>query len=247
MWEIRAMTSSSIRFFRSAAIAIFLLASPGLALAAETAPRVLVVSGEGKVTAKPDQAQVTSGVTTQAASAASAMSANSAAMNRVFATLKALGIPETKIQTSGLSVSPQYSNPKPGSNEPARVVGYQVSNEVTITIDDLAKVGPALDALVKSGSNQLNGVSFGIANPAPFAARALQSAVATATMKAKAVAQAAGIALGPIMSIEEGGTSIPRPMPMMRAMAFAAAPAPPPIAEGEETISASVTITYLIQ
>jgi hypothetical protein len=216
-------------------------------MGAETTQRTLVVSGEGKVTAKPDQAELTSGVTTQAATAASAMSANNAAMSKMLATLRVLGIPDNKIQTSSFSVSPQYSTPKLGSNEPSRVVGYQVSNQVTITIDDLTKVGATLDGVVKSGSNQLYGVNFQIANPAPLAAKALHSAVAIAIMKAKSMAQAAGVGLGPIVSLNEGSTYIPRPMPMMRAMSFAAAPAPPPVAEGEETVSASVTITYAIQ
>jgi len=215
------------------------------AFAAEANQRLLVVTGEGKTTAKPDQATITSGVATQAATAAQAVAENSTAMTRVFATLKAFGIPDNKIQTSNFSVYPQYSNPKPGSNEPSRIVGYQVSNEVTVTIDDLNKVGPALDALVKNGSNRLDGVSFGFANSAPLAARALQSAIANAITKAKAMAQAAGIGLGPIQSVSEGATSIPQPMPIMRAM-YAAAPAPP-IAGGEESITASVAITYIIQ
>ncbi len=229
------------------AIAVFIAGSSPLALAAgnDAGPRMLVVSGQGEVKAKPDQAQLSAGVISEAKTAAAALSANSAAMNKVFATLKSLGIPDNKIQTSNFSVNPQYPPYRQDNPEPHHIIGYQVSNQVTVIVDDLGKLGSALDALVKSGVNELNGISFGFAKPEILEEKARRAAVADAIAKAKGMAQAAGVTLGPILSIQEGGGTIPRPMPMlMRSMAAAA---PPPVAAGENTVSASVSITYSIQ
>jgi uncharacterized protein YggE len=228
------------------AIAVFIASSSPMAMAADNAPmpRMLVVSGEGKVMARPDQAQLSAGVVTEGKTAAAALSANNAAMNKVFATLKSLGIPDNKIQTSNFSVTPQYPPYNQTNPQPHRITGYQVSNQVTVIVDDLGKLGAALDALVKSGVNELNGVSFGFAKPDALEDRARRAAIANAIFKAKGMAQAAGVSLGPILSIQEGGSETPRPMPMMaRAMAAESVA----IAPGENTISASVSITYAIQ
>src|SRR5579871_6735331 len=130
-------------------------------------PRTINVSGQGEVSGKPDQARLSAGVLTQAPMAAAALSANTTAMNRIFAALKAAGIPDNKIQTSNFSVQPQYPPYKPDSPDARTIIGYQVSNQVSVVVDDLSKLGPALDALVKSGANQLGGVSFSIADPKP--------------------------------------------------------------------------------
>jgi uncharacterized protein YggE len=208
-------------------------------------PRTISVNGAGEVMGKPDQARLSAGVLTQAPSAAAALSANTAAMNRVFATLKTLGIPDNKIQTSNFSVQPQYPPFRPGATEPGAITGYQVSNQVTVILDDIAKLGPALDALVQSGSNRLGGVSFAIADPKPLAERARAAAVADAMAKAKTLAAAAGVALGPLLSIQEG-TAI-RPVPMFEARAALAVSGPPPVAIGEESVTVNVTMTYGIQ
>ena len=206
---------------------------------------MLSVSGTGEVKATPDQAQLSTGVVTQAATAAAALAANSRAMNGVFDTLKRAGIPEKNIQTSNFSVSPQYGNPKLGGAQ--RITGYQVSNTVTVTVTGLDKVGPALDALVAAGSNQIDGPNFTIADPKPLLAKAREDAVKDATARAQTLAAAAGVTLGPILSIGEGGAEYSPPRPMYRtAMAGLAAAPPPPVAGGEESVSANVLITWEI-
>ena len=207
-------------------------------------PRTIVVSGDGEVSAKPDQARLSAGVATQGQSAAAAMAANTTAMNRVFASLRAAGIPDNKIQTSNFSVQPQYSSIVSGPNnpDPQRITGYQVSNQVTVMVDDLAKLGPTLDALVKSGANQLGGIGFSIANPKPFVDRARSAAVADGAAKARNLAMAAGVNLGPLLSIQESGGVRPGPIFAARAVQIG-----PPIAEGEQTVTANVTMTYAIQ
>lgn len=226
--------------------AVLLIAAPTQhAAAAEAAQRSIVINGEGEVSAKPDSARLSAGVLSQAPTAAAALTANTTAMNQVFAALRAAGIPDNKIQTSNFSVQPQYAPYREGNPQPQRIVGYQVTNQVGVVVDDLSKLGPTLDALVRSGSNQLGGIAFFIANPKPMAERARAAAVADAMAKARTLAGAAGVTLGPVMTIQES-TSF-RPVPMYAMARLAADAGPPPVASGEESVSVNVTMTYAIQ
>jgi len=235
---MRSLLSAS---FSAAVLAAALFATTQAS--GQTAPpRTLSVSGTGEVKATPDQAQLSTGVVTQAGTAAAALAANSRAMNGVFDTLKRAGIAEKNIQTSNFSVSPQYGNPKPGGAP--HITGYQVSNTVTVMVVGLDKIGPAIDALVAAGSNQIDGPNFSIADPKPLLAKAREEAVKDATARAQTLA-AAGVTLGSILSIGEGGADYSPPRPMAR-MLMAADKAPTPIASGEESVSANVSITWEI-
>src|SRR5215471_11554367 len=207
------------------ACAAFVASNAARAAAAEPPTRLIVVTGEGEAAAKPDQARLSAGVVSQAQTAEAALADNSTAMTRVMATLKMAGIPDNKIKTSNFSVQPQYAIPSASNPTPRAIVSYNVSNQVTVTIDDLSKLGPALDALVKSGANQLGGIAFMIANPKPLADRARAAAVADGASKARTLAQAAGVTLGPVQAIQEGGAV--RPVPVFAAARALAAPAPP--------------------
>lgn len=221
--------------------ALILLPAASHAQDADHHLRLLTLSGEGEVRAVPDQAQLSAGVVSEAGTAAAALADNTDKMNAVFATLKKMGIPGKSIQTTDFSVAPQY--PPYNSSEERHITGYQVSNTVTVKLDDLKKLGPALDALVSAGANQVNSVSFAIADPKPLLARARAEAVKDATEKARAYAKAAGVTLGPVQSITEGGGNVVQPM--LRLMAPAAAPVP--VAAGEQTVSANVTISWRIE
>ena len=247
MWLFRRLILPPILATLFAVGAVTLIASQESrgAPAPDAPQRTIMVSGDGEVSAKPDQARLSAGVVTQAPNATAAMTANTAAMNRVFAALRMAGIPDNKIQTSNFSVQPKYSSAVSGPNnpDPQRITGYQVSNQVTVIVDDLMKLGPTLDALVRSGANQLGGIAFTIANPKPFAERARAAAVADAQAKARTLAMAAGVTLGPLMSIQESGGGRPGPV-------FALARAGqigPPIAEGEQMVTVNVQMTYAIQ
>lgn len=220
---------------------------PGLLLAASLSlpalaadPHTITMTGHGEIKAVPDTATVNAGVTTNAATAAAALSANSARMKQIFGALKKLGIPERDVQTTGFSVSPQYTNGD--NNNPRHLTGYQVNNEVSVRLEDVSRVGSTLDTLVAAGANQMNGISFDIANPAPVLEKARIQAVADARARAQTYAQAAGLALGPIVSISEGGNEAP-PRPMFRVMAVAA---PTPVASGEQSVTADVTVVWEI-
>ena len=229
------------------ALVFVLLAAPTLKADSATAPapRTLMVSGEGEARAVPNQARLSAGVLTIAKTAGAALAANSKAMNAVFATLKKIGVPDKSMQTSDFSVSPQYPVDRNGSDNTRRIIGYQVSNTVNVALDDLGKLGPALDALVSSGANNINDIGFAIRDPKPLLAQARAAAVADAVVRAQAYAKAAGVTLGNIITIQEGEYSPPRPMTRMAVMSDSAAPTP--IAAGEESVSANVTITWEIR
>ena len=166
-------------------------------------------------------------------------------MKGVFDALRKLGVPEKNIQTVNFSVSPQYTGG--GNNERPKLTGYQVSNDVSVLLEDVSKLGTALDALVTSGSNQMNGINFSIRDTAPMLAKARADAIADARTRAETYAKAAGVTLGPIQSISEG-TAIQPPRPMYRVMAMAAqADRSVPVAAGEESVAADVSVVWEIR
>jgi uncharacterized protein YggE len=205
----------------------------------------LVISAEAQIAQAPDLAHVTAGVMTEAKTAAAAFADNAAKMNGVMRALRGAGIAERDIQTSNLTLSPQYQYVE---NEPPRLNGYQVSNTVTVRVRDLANLGRTLDSVVGQGGNQLHGISFSIdkADEALDAAR--RDAMKKARARADLYAQAAGLRVARIVSIQEGG-AVPPPMPMPHMMARMSAemsppPPPPPISGGEISMTASVTVVF---
>jgi uncharacterized protein YggE len=203
--------------------------------------RTIAMSGHGEIRAVPDMAQLSAGVTSNAATAAQALAANSTRMKSVFAALEKLGVPEKNIQTTGFFVSPQYTNGE--NNNPRRLTGYQVSNEVSVRLEDVGKLGVALDALVTAGANQMNGISFAIQNTIPVLEKARIQAIADARARAETYAKAAGVSLGPILSISESNTETPRPMYRMAAMAEVRSV---PVAAGEQSVTADVSVVWEI-
>lgn len=219
--------------------------SPALADGSKM-PRTLSLSGHGEVKSAPDMASVTSGVVTQGATAAEALSANTKAMTALFDALKTSGIAEKDIQTSNFSVQPRYDYNNNNGGAP-KLVGYDVSNNVTVTVRKIADLGGLLDTLVKAGSNQINGVGFDVSQPEASMDEARRRATADAARKAKVYAQAAGVELGSILSISEGSGYQP-PIAVMRgAMMKADAASPVPMAAGEQTLAVDVSITWEIK
>jgi len=214
----------------------------GAPLAAQQAEGVLTVSGQGQVAVAPDMVTITVGVETEAETADAALAANNAAMNRVFALLEAEGIDARDLQTSRFSVNPVWDNSRAAAGRPLSVRGFAVANLLNVTLRDLPRLGPVLDALVDSGANQVQGVRFAVADPAPHLDRARALAVAEAMRKARLYADAAGVRLGALLALEEAGARRAGPLAMeARLMADSV-----PLAEGELTISAEVTLRYAI-
>jgi len=214
------------------------------AAADDDTPRRLVVNGTGEASARPDLAVIWAGVVVQAETASAALADNTRAMSAVLEQLSASGLPAEDVQTAQFSVTPLFDSRRPDPETPAppRIVGYQVSNQVTARVRDLDRLGAVLDALVSAGANNINGPSFEIAEPEQLLGQARDAAVADAVAKAERYAAAARVELGEVIAIEEGGSYAP-PRPMMRAEAMAA---DVPIAPGQTELSASVTITFEI-
>ena len=203
----------------------------------------LYVSATGQTAQAPDRASVSAGVVTQAPTAGDAMRANASQMNAVFAALKAAGIKERDITTSQMSLQPQYDYQ---NRKAPRITGYEVRNTVSAMSDDLDKVGPMLDALVSAGVNNINGVQFSIKDAKSARAKARMDAIAQARAKAESMAKAAGVRLGKVLEIREGGNSAPSPQPMMMARSMDMAESTP-VAAGEQTLSVTVNITYALE
>lgn len=205
------------------------------------------VEGRGEVLAAPDTAFITSGVTTQGATAREALDANTAAMSELIETLKAAGIEGKDIQTSGFSVSPNYvysdARDEHGYTLPPKIAGYQVSNSVSVRVRDLPSLGAVLDRAVTVGANTISGVSFSVADPSGLYNDARKQAFADARAKAELYAAAAGVGLEDIRTISETqGYQPPQPY-LMGAMAREAA-APVPVEAGELTFSINVSVTW---
>lgn len=230
-----------MRFLSAVLVAGAFCAAPALA-DQHVSPATITVTGEGVVTAAPDLATVSLGVTTQGSTAAEAMAANTAALTAVLERVKAAGVAARDIQTSTLNLNPNWSN-SDGSSMPV-IQGYVATNVVQIRVRQLSGLGAVLDAAIADGANTLNGISFGLAEPEPAMDEARKEAVAEARARAELLTTAAGVGLGRIVSISEGGGYAP-PAPMYR-MEAAMADAPVPVEGGEVGVTANVTITWEI-
>tara|TARA_R110000868_G_scaffold350521_1_gene611771 strand:+ start:570 stop:1343 length:774 start_codon:yes stop_codon:yes gene_type:complete len=214
-----------------------------------TAPqRSMTISGTGDVSARPDIAYLDSGVVSEGKTAAAALAENTKAMNAIFAGLDAMKIAKDDIRTSQFSVNPLYTNPpvRPDNTQDAPTIrGYQVTNQVTVTVRKLDSLGAVLDKLVSLGSNRLDSIRFEIENPEPMLDKAREAAVLDALRKAKLYAKASGVALGAITSISESN-SYQQPMFMKAEMAMRDS-GNVPVAAGTQRISASVSLTIAIE
>jgi uncharacterized protein YggE len=221
-------------------------ASPGFALEMKDLPPSVSVTGEGHAYAKPDQAQISMGVTSDAKTAAVALKTNTDKMTSLFSTLKSKNIADKDVLTSNFSVNPQYRYDNINGQQRASIVGYQVSNEVTVKIRNLPSLGDILDAVITAGANNVNGISFSLAEPGSVMDQARQKAMADAKRKAELYAGAAGVKVGRVLYITESSGSIQPPRPMMM-MARAAVSDAVPISAGEQESTASITVIYAIE
>lgn len=200
----------------------------------------VTVSGRGTVSAEPDTATISPGVTTTARTAAAALSANNDASRRLLQLLIDLGISQRDIQTTFFNVSPQLTPFSDG--EPRRIVGYRVTNDFRVIIRDIDSLGRILDAVVRAGSNDVGSISFSIENTEKLLATARARAVADATTKAKTFASAAGVKVGKIIAITEPGSpSIGGATKSLEAFGTSV-----PVATGELEVSASVVLSFEI-
>jgi uncharacterized protein YggE len=220
------------------ALAGTLLVAP--ALAQVIPPATISVTGEANVSVPPDLAQIDGGVTSEAKTAREASEANNAAMSKVLQALKVAGIEEKDFQTSRLSLQPQNA---PNRTGPSAIVGYRASNRVTIRVRDVTNVANVIDTLVGAGANEIGGINFVVSQASKLLDEARERAVADARRKAEIYAKAAGVTLGAPLSISEEGNSPPVPYRRMAAGMAASAP----VAQGEETLQVTVSVSWAIK
>jgi uncharacterized protein YggE len=224
-----------------------LAGSPRTTLAADPQPNehVISVTGTGKVTIKPDVADVSLGVYVQRETAKAARDAAAEAMNNVLAALKNLGIADDDIKTSIVDLSPQYDY-----NSGQRIIGWQITNIVSVHVRDLTKLADVIDGSVASGATTVSGVSFDVSDRATAENQARDAAVKDARSHADALAAAAGVTISGVRSISESSYSAPYPWYGVADASKGGAPGAPtvptPIQPGTQDITISVTVDYLI-
>lgn len=228
-----------MKYLVPAAVAATLLATPALA---QTIPPAISVTGEANVSVAPDQAQIDAGVTSDARTAREASDANNAAMAKVLLALKGAGIEEKDYQTSRLSLQPQFAPSKVAERAPG-IVSFRASNRVTVRIRDVSKVANVIDVLVGAGANDIGGINFTVTQASKHLDEAREKAIADARRKAEIYAKAAGVTLGEPLSISEEGA----PVPMYRGKMAAPMAAGAPVAQGEETLSVTVSVSWAIK
>ncbi len=228
-------------------IAAFLI-SLGLSISAfaqapADAPHV-IVTGEGLVKATPDQAWVSIGAESRAKTSRDAQQQNATAMTAVQQKIAALGISKDAIKTTAIDLQLEFDYAN-GKQTPR---GYVARNTIEVRVDDIARLGDVLDAVVSSGATMIHGLRFDVKQREQLAANALQAAVKSGMAKAQAVAAGSNRAVDRVMKIEElsGGYEPPMPVPRQYAMA-ARADAPTPVAAGEIEIRAQVRVTVSIK
>jgi hypothetical protein len=196
----------------------------------------IVVAGQGSVTARPDRAQLSFGVSTDAKSASAALRANAAEMTKVIAALKGQGISGVDLRTDLVSLSPRYSQ-----NGDA-VVGYTATNSVSATVRNLAKIGATIDAAVDAGANQVSGPNLVRSSATGLYRTALRAAIADARGKARTIAAASGLRIRRITDVSESSVA-PPPTPLT---AKASADASTPVETGSTVVEATVTVTFAV-
>ena len=212
--------------------------TPTAVLTSATAAARITVTGTGNVTGTPNQLVLSMGVQVNGSSVGSALGNANNAVNRVTAALRANGVAAKDIQTSGLSIWPNYPNNSQVPN------GYSVSESLTATLNSLAAAGKQIDAAVHAGGNAttVSGVSLNLTDTSALLARARASAVADATAKAGQYAKALGQPLGPVLSITDQAAT--PPLPVFGAESASSAKASVPISPGTQQLSVSITVVF---
>ena len=208
--------------------------------------QTLSVTGTGRVTLTPDRASFTVGVQTVGPSLTTVSQENAARMTAILAALRKAGATDRELRTTGLSIYPQM---QPEAGNKPRIVAYQVSNNVTVTRNDVATIGALLEAAAQAGANTVSGVNFTVSDSARGRDTGLQAAFADAKAKADVLARAAGRTVGRALAITEGGAAMPPgPLPMYRRAEMAqAASYAAPVESGAEEIAFTVSVVFELQ
>ncbi|MCU0483027.1 MAG: SIMPL domain-containing protein [Chloroflexi bacterium] len=205
--------------------------------------RTVAVGGTGRVAVPPDVVELHLGVAVTRPTATAAQAEAAGTMTAILASLRGAGIADADLRTQGLTLQPvmDYRN-----DEPPRLRGYELRNGVVARLRDLARLPAAIDGAIAAGATTLDGVSFEVEDRAAAEAEARAAAVVDALDKAAALAQAAGAALGPVLSVREGGPA-PGPIPFPRAAKLMAAEAAStPVQPGTSEVVVQVEVVVAL-
>ena len=214
-----------------------------VAAATGAAEHTIDVTGTGTVTVKPDIADVRLGVSIQKPSVTEAQAAAAAAMTSVVAAIRKAGVAADDIQTTTVSLSPVYEYPQGGAQ---KLVGYQFTNQVAVTVRDLTKVADVIDGSIAAGANTVDGVSFRVNDSVAAEAQARTAAMADAKARAQALAKAAGVTITGVAQITETSAPVPMPVALGAGMAKPADMATP-ISTGTNDVVVTVAVSYTIE
>lgn len=236
------------------AFMIALVSAPIIARGDDSAkPEIptLTVVATGSVTAPPDTAFVTLGMDTTGKSLTEAQRQNSATIQKVMERLRELKIDKERIQTAAFTVSPQYKPPPKRPSEappaPPEIVGYSISNTITIEVRDVEKVGTVIEEVLAAGANHFHGLRWALRDEQQARLNALKIAAGEAREKATALSQAVNVKLGRLMNVTEGSRVVAPMSRVGRAMAaMEGAGVEVPISSGEMKVEATVTLIYEI-
>ena len=208
--------------------------------------RMVSMVGTGEASAVPDQISFTLSATARRLDLDDALAASSATTRRVLAELGKHGVEKSDVQTTGLSMYPEYEY---HAYEPPTLVGYRVTQRATVKVDQLARGGPAIAAAVEVGGNgiRVSGIRLGIGDPDAVMRRARDAAVESATAKAQQYAAATGQSLGDVVSIREVGRppqSRPQELSSFRTIAAADAMKALPIRAGKDDLQVRIQVVW---
>jgi hypothetical protein len=248
------MDSTGNKMMNKALIGALMLGAAALSTpaAAQQAPTItqtiagtrLDVTATGEVTRVPDVAVITAGVVSRSATATAALQDAADRMDRVLAALKRAGVDSRDIQTSNLSLNPEYRYPE---NQSPQLTGYTASNQVTVKFREIRNSGKILDALVGQGANQISGPNLTVDKPEAALDEARANAIANGRARAELYARSLGMRVARVVSVSEsGGYAVPPPAPPMPMMA-AESRAYTKIEPGEQKLQVSLAITFELQ
>lgn len=203
---------------------------------------VIELSVTESVTADPDVADLSAGVTTSAATAVEALRQNSEQMERLIARIEALGIDRDDIQTTGFNLTAEYD--WDDTTRQQRFRGYRVANRVTVRLRDVDRTGRVLDALVEAGATDLGGISWSIDNPVPAQDQAREAAFATSRARALNYAHMSGYSEVRLLEVSEAFSQSGPPQPMFRQFASEAADSSVPVRPGRVETAVTLTVKY---
>jgi uncharacterized protein YggE len=204
----------------------------------------LDLSVTGESTRVPDVATISTGVVTRSPTASGAIQQAANRMERVRAALKAAGIADRDIQTSNLSLNPEYRYVE---NQPPQLTGYTATNQLSVRFRDIAATGKIIDALVREGANQINGPNLTIDQPEAALDEARGKAVVAGRTRAELYARSLGLRVVRVVSVSESGGGYSPPPPMPYVMAAQARAADTKIDAGEQKLSVTLAMVFELQ